>query len=259
MMLSVGSPAPTNILCLGCTYTDGSWEGCGGPSSMCPDTCRVYWHGIDEGDPSMGYVVPAEQYQTSYRFGTLGLANDDPNYPVEGTHILTIFAEQDYGQYIQLDDGSVDLVFENIPGSNYQVAWTVIEDGVHSTSTVSDVYPEGIRHGIMVSGYDHYESYLFAGGAEFAKTSILDRTPPDCSACEPFLEPGYLRDCTVTDYINEDLDGNRQLDAGEDDPNIGVVGALDIDTRHLHHRINPRFSEPRNRRFGIVLSRAVEK
>ena len=108
------------------------------------------------GDPSMGNVVPTEQYLGAYTFATPG----DDQF---AQHFLSVVAENDdvADGEIFLDGAAIPASsFTAVAGTGFSFAVVEIEEGTHSTSS------RGV-HGITVEGYNQDDSYLYPGGARF--------------------------------------------------------------------------------------------
>jgi len=171
--------------------------------------------GYPVGDPSLGNMIPAAQYQSSYTFSTVGGAQF-----LE--HGLTIVAHNDDVGILTLDGVPVAAGdFTPIAGTELSVARLLLGEGVHNTWA-----PQG--HGITVYGFNLYDSYLYPGGALFRFINPHgDPWPPDCACTEHEGPPPYFT-CTATDDTpSEDLNGDGLLQTGED---LNGNGIIDRDT-----------------------------
>ncbi|MCH7702803.1 MAG: hypothetical protein IID37_14060 [Planctomycetes bacterium] len=116
-----------------------------------------YMIGVDPGigDPSMGNVIPPEQYLSSYVFSTVGGSQFSE-------HFITVIAEDADLATIELDEVPIGAGnFTSIPGSGFSGVHLSISEGVHCTSS------NGV-HGITVHGYNLDDSYLYPGGVSFS-------------------------------------------------------------------------------------------
>ncbi len=105
------------------------------------------------GDPSIGNIIPAAQYQSAYTFSTVGGGQFACNF-------VTIIAENADVGTLTLDGVAVPPgSFTAIGGSGYSSAVVEVLSGVHET-----VSPAG-THGLTVEGYNRDDSYLYPGGA----------------------------------------------------------------------------------------------
>lgn len=102
------------------------------------------------GDPAIGNIIPAAQYQTAYTFSTVGGGQFLCNF-------VTIVAATADENSMTLD-GNLVPGFTAIGGSGYSVARVEISSGAHQTVSTSG-------HGITVEGYNSFDSYLYPGGA----------------------------------------------------------------------------------------------
>ena len=146
-------------------------------SATQPIFVTQYMTGLDSpgavlGDPSMGNVIPTEQFANSYTFSTVGGAQF-------GQHWLTVVAANaDLGS-LTLDGVALSASsFSAISGTGFSAAYFPLTEGVHSTSSA---HP----HGISVEGYNSYDSYLYPGGARF-------------ETINPVVDPNANTDCAGT-------------------------------------------------------------
>jgi hypothetical protein len=142
-----------------------------------------------QGDPSMGSVLPAEQYLTRYTFSTL-LGEQFARHYVS---VIALSASVP-GSAVFLDGTPIPAAeFEPIDGTEYSYAVLAIEEGMHTTASE---HP----HGVTVVGYHDFDSYLFAPGATFRR-SVTTTTPPILPSIA--LDQNYpnpTRDATRIDF-----------------------------------------------------------
>jgi uncharacterized repeat protein (TIGR01451 family) len=104
------------------------------------------------GDPSIGNIVPAAQYQSAYTFSTVGGGQFACNFAT------IIAANADVGT-LTLDGVPVPAGnFTPIGTSGYSSAIVPVSSGPHQTASASG-------HGLTVEGYNSADSYLYPGGA----------------------------------------------------------------------------------------------
>jgi hypothetical protein len=102
------------------------------------------------GDPAMVYVSPTEQFLQRYVVLVPGTWIND---------MLVITRTEGIGVF--LDDVEIpDSSFFSVAGSGYEVARVMAADGVHSLRSED----ETIGLGVMVVGWDSYDSYAYIGG-----------------------------------------------------------------------------------------------
>ena len=162
--------------------------------------------GDPTGDPAIGNMVPDAQFMNAYTFSTVGGGQFAEHY------LTIIAATADVGS-LTLDEVAIDAgEFNAIPNSDLSVASVVITDDVHSTASTNG-------HGIMVMGFNGFDSYLYTGGAMFE--SINPTGDPWAPVCDCDLQEGppNVFECSATE---------THPDEG-DDAETGVfsVGLLD--------------------------------
>jgi cysteine-rich repeat protein len=169
--------------------------------------------GATLGDPAMGNVVPTDQYLNAYTFSTAGAGQF-------ASHDLTIIARTGDIGSVTLDGVLVAAAaFSPIPGSPpFSGAVLPIAEGTHTAASTNGF-------GIMVSGVNDFDSYLYPGGALFQFINpVGDANPPLCPlTCTAGHCDGVAQDNRPT----EDTNGNGILDAGED---LNSNGQIDKDT-----------------------------
>ncbi|NOZ00668.1 MAG: hypothetical protein GXP54_02105, partial [Deltaproteobacteria bacterium] len=113
---------------------------CDTDEDCCPGVAAI-------GDPAFIVAVPTEQFRQDYLFLV-------PNkYEKDFVNIIA-----PAGASVSLDDAVLSPGdFESIAGGQFQVARTVVADGVHRISSSQKI-------GIVVYGWDQYVSYGYAGG-----------------------------------------------------------------------------------------------
>jgi len=122
------------------------------------------------GDPSMGNMVPAEQYLEGYTFSTVGGDQFDQ-------HWLTIIAQNDDVGAVELNGAPIDAgEFSSISNTTLSYARLMLEQGTHTTSST-------LPHGITVQGYASEDSYLYPGGVQLA---IINPSADMVPLCESF-------------------------------------------------------------------------
>lgn len=169
--------------------------------------------GSVSGDPSMGNVIPTEQFLKSYTFSTVGGSQFQ-------THFLTMVVNNSDLATVTLDGSPVGAgAFSPIPGTDFSSANLPLIEGTHLTASV---HP----HGIYVSGFNDYDSYLYPGGALFQFINPTgDENPPLCGLTAG--EPGTYTGSASDNRPSEDTNLNGILDAGED---LNGNGKIDKDT-----------------------------
>ena len=167
--------------------------------------------GATQGDPAMGNMIPTAQYLDHYTFATVGGGQF-------ASHFLTIIAKTNDVGTLTLDGVAVTPEsFTAIPGTEYSESVMNISEGTHRTASRSG-------HGIAVSGFGSYDSYLFTGGAQFAAINPTgDENPPVCALKLTDTTPPSLTGTATDDRASEDTNGNKTLDAGEDLNNNGKI------------------------------------
>ncbi|MFK8015900.1 MAG: hypothetical protein AB8G17_10730 [Gammaproteobacteria bacterium] len=175
------------------------------------------------GDPAMGNMIPTEQYLSDYTFSTVGGAQF-------AQHFLTIVAANSELDDVLFDGAQVGAAsFTPIPGSAFSVARLPISDATHTTSSPQAANADDtIGHGITVQGYNQDDSYAYPGGALFnIITSTGDANPPVCDATTVAGPPPFLLGSGTDNRPTEDVNGNGDLDLGED---LNNNGQIDEDT-----------------------------
>eukprot|EP00977_Amphora_coffeiformis_P004759 scaffold1019_cov172-Amphora_coffeaeformis.AAC.12 len=166
--------------------------------------------GPEIGDPSMGAMLPFTQYVDNYVFST----PPGEQFP---TNYVTIIAKSNdvFGGTVFLDDEIADpTLFTAIPTTDYWAAVILISPGVHTTSSADP-------HGITISGYAEFDSYLYPGGF---LNPIVDENAPIITG---EVEPGVGFFLATDNQVSEDINGNGVLDDGED---LNGNGFIDEDT-----------------------------
>lgn len=181
--------------------------------------------GATIGDPSMGNMIPVEQYLKQYTFSTVGEGQFVQDY------VTIIAANSDIGAVL-LDGAPVAPgSFSAIPGTTFSAAVVALTSGTHNTSSPNP-------HGITVEGYNADDSYLYPGGALFQFINPSgDANPPVLGplAYNPGPPPSACG--TATDQRpTEDTNGNLILDPGED---LNGNGQIDKDTGAFFVQLAP--------------------
>ncbi len=127
------------------------------------------------GDPAMGNLAPSEQYLKEYTFATPGIGQFQTHYLTVIAHVADVFDGT-----IFLDGSAIPSgEFSQIPATNYWAASVQIGEGSHTTRSVDSA------HGILITGYNNFDSYLYPGGALFVPIqSITDTIAPVCVVTE---------------------------------------------------------------------------
>lgn len=163
------------------------------------------FQGASQGDPAMGNMVPSAQYLNSYTFSTVGGGQF-------ATHYLNVIASNaDIGS-VTLDGSPIDPAqFSAIPGTSFSGATVQLTEGTHTTASPNP-------HGISVSGFGSYDSYLYPGGALFKFINpVGDSNPPVCQVVKQSQDGVvYVSGAGVDNRATEDTNSNGVLDAGED-------------------------------------------
>jgi len=180
--------------------------------------------GATLGDPAMGNMMPSAQYLSEYTFSTVGGGQF-------AEHYLTIIAENTDLATILLDGGMIGAAsFTPIAGTNFSATTLPISDGTHTTSS-SDV------HGITVSGYNSYDSYIYPGGALFEFINPAgDANAPICTSTLLTGPPPSLQGSAQDNRPSEDLNGDGVLDVAED---LNSNGQIDEDTGIFFVELEP--------------------
>ncbi|MDZ4785477.1 MAG: IgGFc-binding protein [bacterium] len=184
--------------------------------------------GADLGDPAMGNMVPTEQFLKAYTFSTVGGSQFEQNF-------LSIIANNNDIGTVTLDGVAIGAAaFTAIPGTTFSSAVVELSQGTHTTLSASP-------HGIMVSGYNDDDSYLYPGGALFNFINPTgDANPPICTL-------NGLNGTATDNRPSEDTNNNGILDAGEDlngnnviDTDSGVFFvALQDGSSNVNVTVNP--------------------
>ena len=169
-----------------------------------------YITGIDDpgatnGDPAMANIIPTEQYLNSYTFSTVG--GNQFNQ-----HFVTITAANSDISTIQFDGAPIGAGnFTPIGSSGFSSAIiNNISQGTHTTSSTNG-------HGILVGGYNSFDSYLYPGGAAF---EFINPQPEDDRDGDGV--PDLLDECP--DEFAETLNGCPGVLYGSDNQgNIFVI------------------------------------
>ena len=110
---------------------------------------------VTVGDPAMANIIPPEQFLNKYTFSTVGGGQFIRHFVA-----LTV-ANNDINS-IKLDGNSINSnIFTPIGSTGYSHGVIdFLQEGTHTTLS-----PNG--HGILVGGYNNYDSYFYPGGAAF--------------------------------------------------------------------------------------------
>lgn len=113
---------------------------------------------VGAGDPSLSIAIPVEQYRLEYTF----LAPATYTY-----NFVNVVAEP--GANISIDGTPIDAGrFTAIGNSGYSVARVQVPGGAHSMKGDKNF-------GIVVYGYASYTSYMYPGGLNLEKVTIVPR------------------------------------------------------------------------------------
>lgn len=115
--------------------------------------------GSDIGDPAMAQYVAVEQFLPRYVV------------LVPGTWVNDVFVlTRSAGAAITIDGVAVDdTLFQPVGNGTYEVARVPVADGVHVLDGGQS------KFGVVVVGYDQYDSYAYVGGTG---TGIINPNPP---------------------------------------------------------------------------------
>ncbi|MGH1363750.1 MAG: FlgD immunoglobulin-like domain containing protein [Calditrichia bacterium] len=160
------------------------------------------------GDPAMGNMVPTEQYQDEFTFSTVGGTQFSQ-------HGLNIIAENGDVGVLTLDGVVIPASeYTAIGTTGYSSASVTLTEGTHTTTS-----PGG--HSITVYGTNNADSYLYpAGGFANFINPVGDPYLPVCSID---ISSNSATGSATDNTPSEDLNGNHELDAGEDTNNNGVI------------------------------------
>lgn len=167
------------------------------------------------GDPSMGNMVPSQQYLRQYTFSTVGGSQFAQNF------LTVIAANSDVGA-LMLDGAPIAAgSFTAVPGTSLSAAVVALGQGTHTSSSSQP-------HGITVEGYNSFDSYLYPGGALFQFINPQgDVNPPLCSVTVNPGPPSSASGTATDNRPSEDTNSNSVLDPGED---LNNNGQIDKDT-----------------------------
>ncbi len=133
------------------------------------------------GDPSIGNVIPAGQYESAYTFSAVGGGQFLCNF-------ATIIARNADVGTLTLDGVAVPASsFTTIGTSGYLSARVPVSSGAHQTASLSG-------HGLTVEGYNTFDSYLYPGGAALNPINVPHEIFPGEQCCgeKPhFEDPAY--------------------------------------------------------------------
>jgi hypothetical protein len=129
-----------------------------------------YWTTAQDasGDPSMGLVVPVEQFRAEYRFTT------PPSFPASWVNIV-VPADMLSGDTLTLDGATVltlaDFTVSGDPG--FALARLPLTGGTPLGSHHLVASRESLRFGIEVYGFANYTSYLYPGGLDLYRINTI--------------------------------------------------------------------------------------
>ena len=157
-------------------------------------------------DPFMAVLPANEQFLSSYVFAT-------PESGFERNYVNIVIPGGSAIASLRLDGTLVDpLMFSPIGDSGYEGAQIPVSVGSHSITA-------DVPFGLLVYGFNSFDSYGYPGGLALAITNPLeDPFAPNFSA---FKHVGYTFFGSATD--SEDSNANGILDAGEDLNNNGLL------------------------------------
>jgi len=171
------------------------------------------------GDPAMALMVPTAQYLDRYTFATPPKdSNGVDQYAFHGLNMVAKTADINSikldGKQIEGSEDAHDKIIRFVPitGTDYSYATFIIHTGTH-------VATGDTPFGIIMSGYNPVDSYLYPGGARF---EFINQEGDDYAPlCELGKVQGYSLSITASDdsgYTeDDDLNGKQDLPAEEDD------------------------------------------
>jgi hypothetical protein len=112
--------------------------------------------GSDDGDPSMVQAVPVEQYLDQYVVLV-------PTTWINDYLVLT----RQTGATVQVDGNAVTSGWTSVGTTNYEVTRLAVADGVH---VLLGSHP----FGVIVVGYDRWDSYAYPGGLNQARINPIN-------------------------------------------------------------------------------------
>ncbi|MBU1243677.1 IgGFc-binding protein [Myxococcota bacterium] len=131
-----------------------------------------YWTTAQDasGDPSMGLVVPVEQFRDEYRFTT------PPSFPASWVNII-VPADMLSGDTLTLDQTTVLTLadFTVIGDTGFALAQLPLTAGIPAGSHHLVASRESLRFGIEVYGFANYTSYLYPGGLDLYQINTIDK------------------------------------------------------------------------------------
>jgi hypothetical protein len=107
------------------------------------------------GDPAMANIIPPEQFLNKYTFSTVGGSQFV-------RHFVAITVANNDVNSITIDGNPINPnIFTAIGTTGFSYGFIdLLAEGTHTTQS-----PNG--HGILVGGYNNFDSYLYPGGAAF--------------------------------------------------------------------------------------------
>ena len=119
------------------------------------------------GDPSMGLMVPTEQFRSEYRFTA------PPSFTRSFVNVVVPWPLAD-GDTIHLDDAPIDSsAFIPLQESPYALAQIPLDPGVPLGSHHIVSSRPSLRFGIEVYGFANYTSYLYPGGLDLYVINVI--------------------------------------------------------------------------------------
>jgi len=112
--------------------------------------------GGNSGDPSMVQAVASEQYLNKYVILVPGTWVND---------VLVLTRKS--GETVSIDGVDATMGWTPVASSGFEVARIPVADGVH-------VLRGSKPFGVLVVGYDAFDSYAYPGGLSQQKINIID-------------------------------------------------------------------------------------
>jgi len=120
------------------------------------------------GDPSMGLVVPVEQFRSAYRFTA------PPSFTTSWVNVI-VPDTMTAGDTLTLDGATVLTSADFIPvgDTGFALAQVSLDAGDPTGSHELVASRESLRFGIEVYGFANYTSYLYPGGLDLYQINVI--------------------------------------------------------------------------------------
>ncbi|MCV6637162.1 Calx-beta domain-containing protein [Candidatus Albibeggiatoa sp. nov. NOAA] len=153
--------------------------------------------GATTGDPAMGNIVPPQQFSNRYTFSTV----DGGQF---SEHHLQVLADNTEVGTITLDGSPIGANnFTAIGDTGYSVANLSLAEGSHTTSSK-------LGHGILVMGFNQYDSYLYAGGSQFG--GLIDNNDPPIASDVKVAGVTVVDETLTASYTYSDTEDDLEGD-----------------------------------------------